>query len=150
MRFTAATRAPAAAFSTAISISWKVALAVSMSSLTAAATAQTGQAITVCHLTPDTSKWNKIEHRLFSHISMNWRGRPLTSHEVIVQSIAATTTATATATGLTVHADLATYPIGVKIPDTQTKALYDTGILHRHDWQPEWNYTLNPPQNCAC
>jgi hypothetical protein len=56
--------------------------------------AETGLTITVCHLPPGTSKWNKIEHRLFSHITMNWRGRPLTSHEVIVQSFAATTTRT--------------------------------------------------------
>ncbi len=68
----------------------------------AALAARTGLHITVCHLPPGTSKWNKIEHRLFSHISMNWRGRPLTSHEVIVQTIAATTTRT----GLTVHAEL--------------------------------------------
>ena len=65
----------------------------------AALAAETGLTITVCHLPPGTSKWNKIEHRLFSHISMNWRGRPLTSHEVIVQTIAATTTST----GLTVQ-----------------------------------------------
>ncbi len=64
--------------------------------------AQTGLRITVAHLPPGTSKWNKIEHRLFAHISMNWRGRPLTSHEVIVQTIAATTTAA----GLTVQAEL--------------------------------------------
>jgi hypothetical protein len=63
---------------------------------------QTGLAITVCHFPPGTSKWNKIEHRLFSHITSNWRGRPLTSHEVIVNSIAATTTRT----GLSVHAEL--------------------------------------------
>jgi Rhodopirellula transposase DDE domain len=106
---------------------------------------ETGLTITVCHLPPGTSKWNKIEHRLFSHISMNWRGRPLTSHDVIVQTIAATTTRT----GLTVHAELDTdtYPVGVKIPDAQMKALNDSGILHRHDWHPEWNYTLNPPRN---
>ncbi len=111
----------------------------------AALAAETGLAITVCHLPPGTSKWNKIEHRLFSHISMNWRGRPLTSHDVIVQSIAATTTAT----GLAVHAELDTdtYPVGVKIPDAQMKALHDTGVLQRHDWHPEWNYTLNPTPN---
>jgi hypothetical protein len=99
----------------------------------------------VCHLPPGTSKWNKIEHRLFSHISMNWRGRPLTSHDVIVQSIAATTTRT----GLTVHAELDThtYPAGNKISDAQMKELHDTGALHRHDWHPEWNYTLKPPRN---
>ena len=111
----------------------------------AALAADTGLRITVCHLPPGTSKWNKIEHRLFSHISMNWRGRPLTSHDVIVQSIAATTTRT----GLSVHAELDTdtYPTGVKIPDAQMKALHDTGALYRHDWHPEWNYTLNPPRD---
>jgi len=111
----------------------------------AALAADTGLAITVCHLPPGTSKWNKIEHRLFSHISMNWRGRPLTSHDVIVQTIAATTTRT----GLTVHAELDTdtYPAGIKIPDAQMKALHDTGALHRHDWHPEWNYTLKKPGN---
>jgi hypothetical protein len=60
----------------------------------AALAAETGLAITVCHVPPGTSKWNRIEHRLFSHITMNWRGRPLTSHQVVVQSIAATTTRT--------------------------------------------------------
>jgi hypothetical protein len=111
----------------------------------AALAAETGLAITVCHLPPGTSKWNKIEHRLFSHISMNWRGRPLTSYEVIVQSIAATTTRT----GLTVHAELDTdtYPAGVKIPDDQIKTLHDSGVLHRHDWHPEWNYALRPTRN---
>ena len=76
--------------------------------------AATGLTITVCHLPPGTSKWNKVEHRLFSHISMNWRGRPLTSHEVIVETIAATTTNT----GLTVHAELdrATYPQASRSP----------------------------------
>jgi hypothetical protein len=114
----------------------------------AALATDTGLRITVCHLPPGTSKWNKIEHRLFSHISMNWRGRPLTSHDVIVQSIAATTTRT----GLTVHAELDTdtYPTGIKIPDAQMKALHDNGALHRHDWHPEWNYTLNPHENRAC
>jgi len=103
---------------------------------------QTGLMITVCHLPPGTSKWNKIEHRLFSHISMNWRGRPLTSHEVIVNTIAATRTRS----GLSVHAELDTalYPTGVKIPDHQMKALEDGGTLHRHDWHGDWNYTLNP------
>jgi hypothetical protein len=108
----------------------------------AALATDTGLQITVCHLPPGTSKWNKIEHRLFSHISMNWRGRPLTSHDVIVASIAATTTRT----GLSVHAELdtTTYPTGVKVPNAQMKALDDTGTLRRHDWHPEWNYTLNP------
>jgi hypothetical protein len=108
----------------------------------AALATETGLVITVCHLPPGTSKWNKIEHRLFSHISMNWRGRPLTSHAVIVNTIAATTTKT----GLTVHAELdeSEYPLGVKIPDKQMKALETNGVLARHDWHPEWNYTLNP------
>ena len=104
--------------------------------------AQTGLRITVCHLPPGTSKWNKVEHRLFSHISMNWRGRPLTSHEVILNTIAATTTRT----GLTVHAELDTaeYPTGVKISDQRMQDLEATQ-LHRHTWHGEWNYTLNPP-----
>lgn len=103
---------------------------------------ESGLTITVCHLPPGTSKWNKIEHRLFSHISMNWRGRPLTSHEVIVNSIAATTSRT----GLTVRAELDTntYPTGIKIPDAQMETLTDTGVLQRHEWHPDWNYTLNP------
>ena len=101
-----------------------------------------GLIITVCHLPPGTSKWNKIEHRLFSHISMNWRGRPLSSHEVIVNSIAATTTRT----GLNVHAELDTtpYPLGVKIPDHQMATLQTTGTLTRHEWHGEWNYSLHP------
>ena len=104
--------------------------------------ATTGLTITVCHLPPGTSKWNKIEHRLFAHISMNWRGRPLTSHEVIVETIAATTTST----GLTVHAELDQnlYPTGVKIPDKDMKDLENKRILTRHDFHGEWNYTLHP------
>jgi transposase len=99
---------------------------------------QTGLQITVCHFPPGTSKWNKIEHRLFAHITMNWRGRPLSSHEVIVQSIAATTTST----GLRVHAELDTntYAAGVRISDRQHDALPVT----RHDWHGDWNYTLRP------
>lgn len=106
----------------------------------AALAAETGLSITVCHLPPGTSKWNKIEHRLFSHISMNWRGRPLTSHQVIVDLIGATTTRT----GLKVHAELdqSTYPTGVKITDAQMATLPMT----RHDFHGEWNYTLNPTQ----
>jgi hypothetical protein len=98
--------------------------------------AETGLAITMCHLPPGTSKWNKIEHRLFSHISMNWRGRALESHEVIVDLIAATTTRT----GLTVQAQLdeGTYPKGVKISDRQMAEL----PLERHDFHGDWNYTL--------
>jgi hypothetical protein len=99
---------------------------------------ETGLAVTVCHFPPGTSKWNKIEHRLFSHITMNWRGRPLTSHEVIVSAIAATTTRA----GLTVRAGLddGSYPDGVKISDEQVAAL----PLDRHDWHGDWNYTLRP------
>jgi hypothetical protein len=76
---------------------------------------------------------------------MNWRGRLLTSHDVIVHSIAATTART----GLSVHAELdtTTYPTGVKIPDVQMYARRDTGTLRRHDWHPEWNYTLNSPHD---
>lgn len=102
----------------------------------AALALETGLHITVCHFPPGTSKWNRIEHRLFSHITMNWRGRPLTSHEVIVNSIAATTTRT----GLTVRAELDTtaYETGVRIADRQMDAL----PLARHDWHGDWNYTL--------
>ena len=102
---------------------------------------ETGLDITVCHLPPGTSKWNKIEHRLFAHISMNWRGRPLESHEVIVNTIAATTTRT----GLTVHAELDTrnYPNGIKITDQQMEGL-ERRALRRHDFHGEWNYTLVP------
>jgi hypothetical protein len=94
--------------------------------------------ITVCHLPPGTSKWNRIEHRLFSHITMNWRGKPLVSHEVIVNLIAATTTRT----GLTVQAALDTdpYPKGVKITDEQMQALDITP----HDFHGDWNYTITP------
>ncbi len=103
--------------------------------------AETGLQITVCHLPPGTSKWNKIEHRLFSHISMNWRGRPLTSHEVIVNLIAGTTTRT----GLNVTAtlDQGQYPKGIKISDQDMLKL-ERHQLRRHEWHPEWNYTLKP------
>ncbi|MFJ6117947.1 ISAzo13 family transposase [Streptomyces sp. NPDC092129] len=99
---------------------------------------ETGLTITVCHLPPGTSKWNKIEHRLFSHITMNWRGRPPTSHEVIVQSIAATTTRT----GLSVSAalDTNTYPTGVRIGDAEMAGL----PLTRHVFHGDWNYALHP------
>ena len=109
---------------------WKAGLAV--------LAAETGLEITVCHLPPGTSKWNKIEHRLFSHITMNWRGRPLTSHEVIVNSIAATTTRT----GLTVRAELdpGSYPTGTEISDAQMAAI----PLARHRFHGDWNYTIHP------
>ena len=98
--------------------------------------AETGLAVTVCHFPPGTSKWNRIEHRLFSHISMNWRGRPLASHEVIVDLIGATTTRR----GLKVQAELdrGTYPTGVKVSDAELGAV----PLTRHDWHGEWNYTI--------
>jgi Rhodopirellula transposase DDE domain len=97
-----------------------------------------GLEVTICHFPPGTSKWNKIEHRLFSAITMNWRGRPLTSHQVIVNLIAATTTTT----GLAVHAGLDTglYPPGIKISNAQMAAL----PLDRHSWHGDWNYTLHP------
>ncbi|MFD5441840.1 ISAzo13 family transposase [Streptomyces tendae] len=100
--------------------------------------AETGLEITVCHLPPGTSKWNKIEHRLFSHITMNWRGRPLTSHEVMLQTIAATTSRT----GLTVHAELDSgeYPTGIRVSDDEIAALPIT----RHRFHGDWNYTLHP------
>ncbi|MFF8036261.1 ISAzo13 family transposase [Streptomyces sp. NPDC016626] len=109
---------------------WKTELAV--------LAAETGLEITVCHMPPGTSKWNKIEHRLFSHISMNWRGRPLTSHDVIVNSIKATTTHT----GLRVHAELdpGTYDTGIKVTGTDIDAL----PMHRHRFHGDWNYTLHP------
>ena len=108
----------------------------------AALAAETGLQITVCHFPPGTSKWNKIEHRLFSQISMNWRGRPLTSHEVIVSLIANTRTRT----GLTVAAELdqGDYPKGIKITDREMRDLEQSRRLRRHDWHPEWNYCLSP------
>jgi hypothetical protein len=98
----------------------------------------TGLAIRVCHYPPGTSKWNKIEHRLFSFITINWRGKPLTSRQVIIDLIAATTTTT----GLTVYAHLddTDYPPGIKVTDRQLAAVN----LHRHDFHPEWNYTITP------
>ena len=104
--------------------------------------AETGLQVTVCHLPPGTSKWNKIEHRLFSQISLAWRNRSLVSHEVIVNTIAAVTTRT----GLTVTAELDTgeYPKGIEISAKQIKDLERAGTLHRHDFHGEWNYTVNP------
>lgn len=100
---------------------------------------ETGLQITVCHLPPGTSKWNKIEHRMFSAISMNWRGRPLETHEVIVETIAATTTKT----GLKIQAglDTNTYQRGIKITDKQMKA-FEATHLHRHAFHGDWNYTV--------
>jgi hypothetical protein len=102
---------------------------------------ETGLHVTVTHLPPGTSKWNKIEHRLFSQITMNWRGRPLTSHEVVVQSIAATTTRT----GLWVRAvlDHNTYPTGIRISDQDMRA-FERQHVTRHDYHADWNYDLRP------
>jgi transposase len=98
--------------------------------------ARTGLAITVCHFPPGTSKWNKIEHRLFSAISMNWKGRPLTSHQVIVDLIAATTTRT----GLKVRArlDQGYYPTGIKVTEAELAAV----PIMRHGFHGEWNYVI--------
>lgn len=88
---------------------------------------------------PGTSKWNRIEHRLFSAITTNWRGTPLTSHEAIVSLIGATRTES----GPTVEAalDIGSYPTGIKISNKAMKAL----PLTRHQTHSQWNYTLNPP-----
>jgi hypothetical protein len=100
--------------------------------------ADTGLEITVLHYPPGTSKWNKIEHRLFSQITLNWRGRPLLTHQVTVSLIAATTTRT----GLYVQAGLdeGYYPTGTKITNKELEAL----PLQPHDWHGLWNYTLTP------
>lgn len=94
--------------------------------------------ITVSHLPPGTSKWNRIEHRLFAYISIHWRGQPLVDYETVV-SLIGTTTTTA---GLTVTArlDLTDYPTGVEVTDAELAAL----ALTRHETNPQWNYTLSP------
>lgn len=99
---------------------------------------ETGLVISVCHLPPGTSKWNKVEHRLFSYISQNWRGKPLVSHEVIVNLIAATTTRT----GLTVKCELDTnkYTKGIKVTDEE---LRQVNII-RDEFHGEWNYAIRP------
>jgi hypothetical protein len=109
---------------------WKVELQALVDTL--------GLAVTVCHLPPGTSKWNKIEHRLFSHISLNCRGRPLVSHEVIVALIGATTTQA----GLRVEAQLdhRTYPTRVEVSDEQLAQVQ----LHPHKFHGEWNYSIRP------
>ena len=100
--------------------------------------AETGLEITVVHYPPGTSKWNRIEHRLFSFITMNWRGRPLTSYRVMVELIANTTTRK----GLKVEAELdqGHYPTGVKVTNKQLAAV----PLTRHEWHGDWNYTVHP------
>lgn len=102
---------------------------------------QLGIAVHVSHFPPGTSKWNKIEHRMFCHITQNWRGRPLISHEVIVQLIAATTTKT----GLKIRAALDTgqYPAGIQVTDEELAMLN----LKRADFHGDWNYTILPKRN---
>ncbi len=97
---------------------------------------ETGLDITVCHYPPGTSKWNKIEHKMWSFISMNWRGRPLTSYRTIIELISATTTAA----GLTIRAeaDTSRYETGVKVSDEELA----TVPLTRHDFHGDWNYTI--------
>jgi hypothetical protein len=92
----------------------------------------------LCHFPPGTSKWNKVEHRLFSFISLNWRGRPLESYQVILELIAST----ATSTGLRVYArlDPTIYTKGTKVTKDQIAAVNITG----RDWHPEWNYRIAP------
>ena len=97
-----------------------------------------GIPVMVCHLPPGTSKWNKIEHRLFAFITKNWRGKPLVSHRTIVQLIGATTTEK----GLAVRAELDTntYPAGIRVSDAEMAAL----AIQRHHFHGDWNYTLRP------
>ncbi len=109
---------------------WKVALQSLATSL--------GLPIHVCHFPPGTSKWNKIEHRMFSHITQNWRGRPLVSHEVIINLIANTTTQA----GLKIRAELdrGKYPTGIKITDAELALLN----LKLDNFHGDWNYTVMP------
>ena len=99
---------------------------------------ETGLTLQVCHYPPGTSKWNKIEHRLFCHITQNWRGKPLVSREAVVELIASTTTKT----GLTVRCELDTrdYPKGIKVSDAEMATLNIKGDT----FHPEWNYTISP------
>jgi hypothetical protein len=98
----------------------------------------TGLNIQVCHFPPGTSQWNKIEHRMFGYITANWRGRPLVSHEVIVNLIANTTTGA----GLAIHAELdqGTYPTGIKVTDQQMERVN----LFPADFHGNWNYSIKP------
>ena len=100
----------------------------------------TGLKVRVMHYPPGTSKWNKIEHRLFSYISINWRAKPLTSRQTVIDLIAATTTST----GLKVYArlDPDTYPTKIQVSDQQMQAVQLAG----EEFHPEWNYTITPHQ----
>ncbi len=102
---------------------------------------ETGLAITVCHYPPGTSKWNRIEHKMFSFISMNWRGRPLVSYRTIVELISATTTTK----GLTIRAqeDLNNYETGIAVSDVELAAV----PLSRHKFHGDWNYTIAQSDN---
>jgi hypothetical protein len=102
--------------------------------------AEAGLDITACHFPPGTSKWNKIEHRLFCQITLAWRGRPLTSYDVIVSTIGAVTTSTGLA--VTAVLDENRYPTGLEVTDQEMRDIEDT-CLTRHDWHGEWNYTLH-------
>jgi hypothetical protein len=99
---------------------------------------QLGIPVEVCHFPPGTSKWNKIEHRMFCHITQNWRGRPLVSHEVILNLIAGTSTRG----GLTIQAELdtASYPTGVKVSDEELAAV----LMEPNDFHGNWNYRISP------
>ncbi len=99
---------------------------------------ETGLRIVVCHFPPGTSKWNKIEHQLFSYISQNWRGKPLRTFQTIVSLIAATTTST----GLKVHAELNTesYQAGIKVSDQELKQIN----IRRDKFHGDWNYEIRP------
>ena len=114
---------------------WKVHLAT--------LAAETGLRITVCHYPPGTSKWNRIEHRMFSFITANWRGRPLVSLRTIIELISATTTET----GLIIQAayDPNWYPTGIRITDAELAAV----PLNPHDWHGDWNYTVNAQSDVA-
>ncbi len=109
---------------------WKVALQ--------ALADETGLQISVCHFPPGTSKWNKIEHRMFCHITRNWRGRPLVSHEVIVNLIGSTSTAR----GLSIRAELdkGSYPTGITVTKEEMAAVR----IERADFHGDWNYTIVP------
>ena len=99
---------------------------------------ETGLTLQVCHYPPGTSKWNKIEHRMFCHITQTWRGKPLVSRLAVVELIAATTTKT----GLTVRCELDenSYPKAIRVSDAEMRTLN----IETDEWHPEWNYTIRP------
>jgi len=101
---------------------------------------ETGLEVTVCHYPPGTSKWNRIEHRLFAYIAQNWRGKPLVSHQVIVQLIGSTTTGKGLKVCCEIDSNL--YPKGVKVSDQEMAELNVKG----NEFHPEWNYTISPNQ----